>query len=419
MDVAYSLPDALTELQMSAYQLKAGQGKKTLVVVKFPPVTSLIGMDHEDIVQAWLAWWKTTAWAINKETPNPHWNSSIRTGKIWNKFGEAAHIADGHPHVYCINCGLVLQHPAVKAMGTKHLINHTNSVACMETLTPVHGSQYATTILPTSRIDRDQSQNIPVFTAATFEDELVRVVVDANLSFRTIDRPSFQRFIRFLRPNAVINSRYKFKTLFVDKYNKAKATLLNDLPKHTKISIALDAWTSSNHLSFLAIKGYYINTRWKLQDKLLDFIPMRGSHTGEAMAKEVIQVLTAANIKHQLLAVTCDNAGNNGTLTRSLQKLLQEQGCEWRAQENTIPCLAHIINLVVQEIIAHLKLAASDAMENGQTLDQNHMAEIHTHMSVPNSLRKVRVVYHRGLSQPDTTGDTSNQHGDPAITPAI
>ena len=146
---------------------------------------------------------------------------------------------------------------------------------------------------------------------------------------------------------------------------------------------------------------------------------MRGSHTGEAIAKEVIQVLTAANIKHQLLAVTCDNAGNNGTLTRSLQKLLQEQGCEWRAQENTIPCLAHIINLVVQEIIAHLKLAASDAMENGQTLDQNHMAEIHTHMSVPNSLRKVRVVYHRGLSQPDTTGDTSNQHGDPAITPAI
>ena len=131
----------------------------------------------------------------------------------------------------------------------------------METLTPVHGSQYATTILPTSRIDRDQSQNIPVFTAATFEDELVRVVVDANLSFRTIDRPSFQRFIRFLQPNAVINSRYKFKTLFVDKYNKAKATLLNDLPKHTKISIALDAWTSSNHLSFLAIKGYYINTR--------------------------------------------------------------------------------------------------------------------------------------------------------------
>jgi hypothetical protein len=216
-------------------------------------------------------------------------------------------------------------------------------------------------------------------------------VIDGNLSFRTIDRPSFQQFVRFLRPDAVINSRYKFKQLFEHQYKTAKASLLNDLNKTTKISIALDAWTANNHLSFLAIKAYYVNNKWKLQDKLLDFVPLRGSHTGDSMAQEVLQVLSDAGIKHQLLAITCDNASNNGTLTKSLQNILQSKNYNWIAQENTIPCLAHIINLVVQDIIRHLKLAASDKIENGQNLKPHHIAEIQVQMSVPNSLRKVRV----------------------------
>jgi hypothetical protein len=57
----------------------------------------------------------------------------------------------------------------------------------------------------------------------------------------------------------VIINRYKFGQLFEKQFTEAAAALLHDLGTNTKISIALDAWTSNNHLSFLAVKGYYIN----------------------------------------------------------------------------------------------------------------------------------------------------------------
>jgi hypothetical protein len=117
---------------------------------------------------------------------------------------------------------------------------------------------------------------------------------------------------------------------------------------------------------------------------------MRGSHTGVSMAIEVLQALRATNTTQKLLAITCDNASNNSTLTRSVESKLLEERIIWSPKENTVPCLAHIINLVVQDIIYHLKLSASADLEDVEMLQRRHVKEIQVHMSVPNSLRKVR-----------------------------
>ena len=192
----------------------------------------------------------------------------------------------------------------------------------------------------------------------------------------------------------MITSRYKFGKIFQDQYSKAAANLLSDLGEGTKLSIALDAWSASNHLSFLAIKGYYINTQWELQEKLLDFIPIRGSHTGRSMAKELLRVLSETNTTQRLLCITCDNASNNSTLTQSIESELGQKGIKWRQSENSIPCLAHIINLVVQDIIQHLKLSGLDDNSDDGVLQGHHVRDITQQISVPNSLRKVFTIYH-------------------------
>jgi hypothetical protein len=140
-----------------------------------------------------------------------------------------------------------------------------------------------------------------------------------------VEKPSFQRFIQFLQPKAVIISCYKFGQLFYKQYTEATAILLSNLKENTKISIALNAWTSNNHLSFLAIKGYYINNSWQLREKLLDFIPMHRKHTGASIAKEVIKVLGRTNTTNQLLGLTCDNASNNSVLSQLLEENLKKQ----------------------------------------------------------------------------------------------
>jgi hypothetical protein len=177
--------------------------------------------------------------------------------------------------------------------------------------------------------------------------------------------------------------------MFKSQFNQAKSSLLHDLGPATKISIALDGWSAANHLSFLAVKAYYINSEWHLQERLLDFIPLRGSHTGRAMAADVIHILSETGMKRRLLAITCDNAGNNRTLGHILEEELEKEDIHWSAKENMVPCLAHIINLVVQEIIRHLKLTASTEVGAREPLQRRHLQDIGGGISVPNSLRKV------------------------------
>lgn len=387
-----NLPIALSEFKLQAPQIIKGGRQQFIPLLKRPEITSQESEESVSILSTWDEWWSKTSWANNPSNIKPRWNSTTRTGYVWTQVREAAHVYTGHPHVYCLNCGIVLQHPNVKAMGTKHLLNHLKAQTCTSTTIPVHSNR------PTLSLQQQQQQvqlqkqalaTIPAFSQPAFERELVQLVIDNNWSFRTVERPSFQRFLQFLRPETVITSRYKFGLIFQHQFKIAKAGILQNLEKDTKLSIALDGWTASNHLSFLAVKGYYINKSWHLEEVLLDFIPMRGRHTGSSMAREVLEVLKKTGTTHKLLAITCDNASNNSTLSRYIQSEFEKEDYIWSSRENTIPCLAHIINLVVQDIIFHLKLSASADAELGETLQRQHVQEVQTDMSVPNSLRKV------------------------------
>lgn len=56
-----------------------------------------------------------------------------------------------------------------------------------------------------------------------------------------------------------------------------------------KISFILDAWTSSNVISFLGMTCHFIDSDWNLKDVLLDFIHLTGFHTGENMIREFLK----------------------------------------------------------------------------------------------------------------------------------
>jgi hypothetical protein len=116
---------------------------------------------------------------------------------------------------------------------------------------------------------------------------------------------------------------------------------------------------------------------------------LQGRHSSVSLASTILQVLQLTRITKRLLAITCDNASNNATLSTTLKTLLEDEGVRWSSKENRLPCLAHIINLVVQDIISHLQLSSTLQDKQGATLQQQHVRQIKTVISVPNSLRKV------------------------------
>src|ERR1043165_5324816 len=84
--------------------------------------------------------------------------------------------------------------------------------------------------------------------------------------------------------------------LQVSKYLKIKNFLFKSNNTPEKISFVLDAWTSSNMLSFFGIICHYIDSDWKLKDILVDFVCLEGSHSGENLANSFIQCLQKKKI---------------------------------------------------------------------------------------------------------------------------
>jgi hypothetical protein len=71
------------------------------------------------------------------------------------------------------------------------------------------------------------------------------------------------------------------------------------------------------------------------------------------MVDVLYNVLKRFNIINRLLCITTDNAGNNGTMRKELEELLNNLDInnDWSSKSTKIPCLANVIQLVVKAIL--------------------------------------------------------------------
>jgi hypothetical protein len=109
---------------------------------------------------------------------------------------------------------------------------------------------------------------------------------------------------------------------------------------------------------------------------LIGFELLKSSHTGEYMAGILYKVLECFSITKQLLCITTDNAGNNGTMQKELEELLNslDVNNNWSSDSTKIPCLAHVIQLVVKAILGafNIKPAEGEGVDddvNGRSVN--------------------------------------------------
>ena len=80
------------------------------------------------------------------------------------------------------------------------------------------------------------------------------------------------------------------------------------------------------------------------------------------MADVLYNVLERFNITNHLLCITTDNAGNNGTMRKELEELLNNLDINnnWSSESTKIPCLAHVIQLVVKAILGAFNITPTE-----------------------------------------------------------
>lgn len=120
-----------------------------------------------------------------------------------------------------------------------------------------------------------------------------------------------------------------------------------------KISITMDGWTSKNSLPFMAIRGHWSDDNWTYQTRLFDFAHVDGGHDGQNHSRIFTNCLARLGIAFsKIIAITLDNATNNDTFF----DWLEEHGI--LADSHQARCMAHIINLGVQDVLSTLKVPA-------------------------------------------------------------
>ena len=182
-------------------------------------------------------------------------------------------------------------------------------------------------------------------------------------------------------------------TKLCDLLNKEHKNTMKSLLKNKeftiKISLAIDGWSSLNHLEFLEINCYYIDQNWKYQKKLIEFEPISEQHTGQNLAPIVENILLEYGLEKHLLAVTTDNAGNNGTMRAELHDALSQlHGVEWNHELDTISCLAHVLQLIEKQLVKGLKIDAKNETLS-TSFNEDDISEVQTNEFFENTLQKI------------------------------
>ncbi len=190
---------------------------------------------------------------------------------------------------------------------------------------------------------------------------MLSMVLSANLPFQFVEDSEFVELLRIARPTVEILSCQRLRHLLNQRYLETNQRLVGDLGSTTKVSLAVDCWSSPNRHSFIAVLAYYVSEDWKYREVLLGFEPVSGSHTGQNLARIVEGVVMQFNLTDRLLAITCDNASNNSTMCRALEDALRSQDVDWSADAMKVSCLAHVLNLSAKALLVSLDVTNEES----------------------------------------------------------
>lgn len=207
-----------------------------------------------------------------------------------------------------------------------------------------------------------------------------RWFVKSRQPFTVVEEKSFQEM--FLAHNTACSykSRYTLRNHIYDDFWGRREKLKLEF-KHDCISISftLDMWTAPNRVPIFAIIGRWWTKDFEEREEVLEFLEVKGSHTGEALAVLVEKTLEDFELKPKLFAITGDNAGNNGTLCEALYQVLKlkfddkvsligKPIMRFHGRPSWVRCLAHVVALICDDVLKDLN--AGTAREAKKLLEQ-------------------------------------------------
>ncbi len=158
-----------------------------------------------------------------------------------------------------------------------------------------------------------------------------------------------------LRSDLQIVHCTKMTIMILSHYKKIYDKIRLNLTESRRVSIALNAWSSSQKVAYLRMLIYWVNVEFQFREHLIEFTFLDIEHIDRQLMMKLMKILKNYAIKNKLFEIVINNASNNSILKEKLEKIMSHCEFRWNRTQNFINCLTHIINLMTQDFIQALE----------------------------------------------------------------
>ncbi|XP_073153840.1 zinc finger BED domain-containing protein RICESLEEPER 2-like [Henckelia pumila] len=167
------------------------------------------------------------------------------------------------------------------------------------------------------------------FDQETSKSILAEIIILHEYPLTIVEHHGFQKLLASVQPLFKVPSRNIIKRDILKMYDFEKAKVLSLLESNKgRIALSTDMWTASNQRKFAYV---------------------RPPHTSEVLANVIVKSMMDWNIDRNISTITVDNCSTNDSLMNYVMHKLDHSTLMLGESLFHMCCVAHILNLVVQD----------------------------------------------------------------------
>lgn len=182
-----------------------------------------------------------------------------------------------------------------------------------------------------------------------------------NLPKSFFDDKETQNFFAFFNSKIPVPKRNQASGMISNEFQKMQENVKNLLSQNeSKFGFTVDGWSGKTRRSYYGITIHYIDVDWILRSLAIDFKPSKGKHSGADIAKTFFESAKYYNVLDKIAGITLDNVSANSTFIEELKTILENENIEFDINDQHFRCLAHVLNLGVQDILKLMQVVCEN-----------------------------------------------------------